>query len=1573
MAVAENGRPIESVKDRPNGHAVGPVVRRPRARRQSWTFWLFNSLARLTIWYALLTIIFRCPSTPDKLTESSPQICQSYLGVKSYAQPRLQPYYDEYAAPYVAKAQPYAELANRRLVRPASIFARLNYDKYAAPQIDTGKEYLQAQWQKSAVPQLKLAQDNAAKLYNANLAPYVDQVTAVTVPYFSTARELTDHTYQHYLLPSAKYSRPHLENAYNTTQRFVSTTAYPLGRHAWSNVVIFVDGTFWPFLKGLYIDNVRPQLVMINERVAKYRESRKLKAAMDDVDKTYSSSPASASPTGAGIVDDVYAMFEADEETTASATTSMAATQSTVEPPAKPTYARATEEQISEDLKNWQEKFAVAADKGTDDLRERVTSIANSLVKSDIDGIGRGLATALEKTVQNEIDNVKTKIKSVVGAVPEDASSEEVKKAAEEILGSIRASGAEIKGRAQKVRDWAQNFETGLIQRLTAASASTLEVLDGIKDLGLQEVGMRWAWMEGVNYKHWAKFHAVRKQLDDWKKEVQNVATESPESEKAISTARQIMEESMAITEDAAKELVRLKSVAQWKLRARDATDDFETKSMPAEAVSAASSLASELQGIPSQGVDSASSALSQASEAVADGISSASSAVVGTSTGTMESATSKISELADEALASASSAVGYSSTGSLESAASQASSSVADAYESASSVVVGTSTRTVESLASQLSESASSLADGIPESFSSATSVIASSASSLTDSVVSPTDILSSASSTAEEMASSVSSAAESANSKVSSKVFAGAMAQEVKGTQPILDDVFDDDTASSFSEKVQSVVNGAGDRYAEVTRAVSEAIYGTQQGTVESITSVASDQYASALAAASSVIYGAPQGTAESIASAASEHYNQAVAAASAAIYGTPAPLTDSMLQQASSLYSQAMSRAEENYNAAKSAASKQISGTPKPIHEEMLSSIESAYSGATAAANSRLESARSAVPSKYSALHKAAASALPTTNPLRSVTAMASSALQDSLAAASAQYSKAKVAVGATPAPAHERYLKEAQKNYYAAIGMAHEQYDDFVKAASSAMYGTPTPVLSSMSSAASAAVYGTPVPAYQSLVNAAASQYSAASAAAASSLESYRSSINSAATPAQSLLDSALGAYSDAVEAASSSLSSASYAASTAVYGTPAPFYQSALDGASSSYVAASAAAASHMSALLDSASSAAGRKKSPSQGVLDSISSQYDAAISAASSSLSSASIAASTAIYGAPTGSVESLSSVASENWQALVSKASEQVYGTPRPFYDEWVSQAGDYSAQATNLAADQYVIIQSYVSELIVGKEPDFTESVMNRLSSAYYTGYYASAASLANDAYDSASSMASSVSSVASSYFTPPPEVSSILDSVTDQLNAAVDAASAQMYGTTKGTVEQATSAAADSYASASAAVSEAIYGTPVGYAEAAQSSFGDMAKSAQDAISLAIYGTPTGTVESVTSVAADTYSSVSSVVGDGVSAAASVVGDVTGQAASMADSMRAKVSEAVYGPEQSAMESAQSRIAEAVESARSAIAAMASGAGASGASVADAVSSSVDEMASAVSSTVSSATQYVRDEL
>ncbi|KAK5050643.1 hypothetical protein LTR84_003925 [Exophiala bonariae] len=1587
MAVAENGRPIENVKDRPNGymngnangHAVTSTSLPKRSTavkpRKSWSSWLISNLARLSIWYALLTVIFRCPATPDALTLSSPQVCKSYFTTKQYLQPHLQPYYDTYASPHVATARPYVELLNTRVVRPASMVARLNYNKYAAPQIQTAKSYGQAQWDKSVVPQLHQAQNQATALYDANLAPYIDQLVHLLAPHYSTAKDTVLHAHQQYLLPSFERSKPYFDQAYTSSQAFVLNTAYPLARHAWSDVVIFLDGTLWPLLKGLYIHNVRPQLVMINERIAKYQQGRKIKAAIDQVDASTPVTPTttpSVAPAATGVLDDVYALFESEEDD--NLTDIESEQTSTTQQPVRPPMETATEERIAEDLISWQKKVAVAADKASEDLKERADEIISNLVKSDLDGLGRGLANALNKTIVNEIENVKSRIQSVITSLADDAGPDEIRKAAEDILATIRTSGFEIKERAKKVREWQQMFVRGLIQRLTTASESTLEVLDSIKDLGLQEVGLRWAWMEGVTYKHWEKYHAVRVQLDEWRQEVSSVALAHPDAEQALLTAEQILEESMAITEDAAKELIRLKSVAQWKLKARDATDDFETRVVPAEAQSAASSLASELQGAQTDVIDSASSLVSQATGAGAAALSSESSILAGSTTGTADLVASEVSEFAADIMASASSFVSVPSSDSPLSEGSATSGLVS----SASSAILGTSTDVVESLSSEASSAGLSLTEKTLAAAESPGSTIGSMGSSIAGEASSTSETTSSlASDSSEDFLQSTLHEADAASSYTSTSFFTGVMAQEVKGSHPILDDVFDND-GPTFSDQLQQVVNDAGDSYAEVTRAVSEAIYGTQQGTIESATSVASEQYSRALEAASSALYRSTQGTGESIIGAASDAYEKAVDAASSVIFGTPAPVTDSILQQASSLYSDAITRAQEQYSAAKSVASLQISGSPKPIHEQMFSSIESAYSGAQDIASSRLKAAQTAAGDQYSSLGQVVANALPTQYPLDSVTYLASSALKDSLAAASSQYSKAKAAVGITTAPAHERYLQDARKNYYAAVGLAHEQYADFVAAASTAIYGEPQPVLSSLSSAASVAAYGTPKPAYQSLVDAAASQYSAASSAASASLDSYRSSINSAANPAQSLLESAQVAYSSALNVATLSLSSASSAASVAVYGTPAPVYQSAMDAASSQYGIASSAAAANLAALLSSASSAVGvEEKSPAQSILDNLSSQYDAAIAAASSSLDVATSSVSVALYGAPTGSIQSIAGVASQNWEDLVAKASQRVYGSSKPFYEQYATQAGEYSAQVTDFAQDQYIVIQSFVSELIVGREPDFTESALSRLSSAYYTGYHrelaSSASSYASEAYESASSLGSSVSSVASTYFTPPPEVSSILDSVTEQLNAAVDAASVQFYGTSKAKIEQASSAVAESYSSASSALSEGIYGTQVGYAQAAQTSFADVAQSAQAAISMAIYGTSTGTVESVTSAAADGYASISSVVADNIAAAGSAVNDITGNAASLADTVKAKVSEAVYGPEQSALESAQSKIAEAVESARQAIAAMASSVGDTGSDAAEALESKIEEVASVISSSVSSVTSYVKDEL
>jgi len=179
--------------------------------------------------------------------------------------------------------------------------------------------------------------------------------------------------------------------------------------------------------------------------------------------------------------------------------------------------------------------------------------------------------------------------------------------------------------------------------------------------------------------------------------------------------------------------------------------------------------------------------------------------------------------------------------------------------------------------------------------------------------------------------------------------------------------------------------------------------------------------------------------------------------------AIAATNVATADSILDQASGAYSSALDAASSNFDKAKSIISEQISGTPKPIHEEMLSSADSAYSGAIAAASSRLSAAAASLSSISN-------SVIPTQGPLESISSQASVNYQLALAAASSQYSSAKIAVGATPTPASQRVLNDARRRYYEAIGYAHEQYDEYIGQASSAVYGPPSGSVESATSAA-----------------------------------------------------------------------------------------------------------------------------------------------------------------------------------------------------------------------------------------------------------------------------------------------------------------------------------------------------------------------------------------------------------------------------------------------------------------------------------------------------------------------
>jgi len=107
---------------------------------------------------------------------------------------------------------------------------------------------------------------------------------------------------------------------------------------------------------------------------------------------------------------------------------------------------------VAKDLKTWQEKFAKAADEGSDELEERITEITDRLIQNQAHGVGKALIIQLEETVKSSLQTLKKGIVSIVKAAKDTETSED------DLNAAVRKAGVAIKEKAQAVRTWRQSF-----------------------------------------------------------------------------------------------------------------------------------------------------------------------------------------------------------------------------------------------------------------------------------------------------------------------------------------------------------------------------------------------------------------------------------------------------------------------------------------------------------------------------------------------------------------------------------------------------------------------------------------------------------------------------------------------------------------------------------------------------------------------------------------------------------------------------------------------------------------------------------------------------------------------------------------------------------------------------------------------------------------------------------------------------------------------------------------------------------------------------------------------------------
>ncbi|RAL15118.1 uncharacterized protein BO97DRAFT_403745 [Aspergillus homomorphus CBS 101889] len=567
MATTKNGFVVEGAT-RP----AATTDNIPKQRKRDTLRWTVGLVVRLCIWYALLTPFLRCPPQLSDLDGASPRVCKPYLIVRSHVEPHITPYYNAYGAPYVEKARPYVHIVNEKVYTPTSRVIRRGYEKYGVPALDRAQLYGQEQWEAQVVPHLDAVKDQTNALYRSEIYPYVQRVEEAVLPSYRKASGAVRSACVDYILPFGAKYRPFIGKTYTSGQDILTTTVLPNVRSSWSTAIQFIKGTLWPKIAGLYWENVEPQLVKIGERLASYREGKGPRNVVDEANASLPDQQVHAS-SSLGTTSLGTTQYET---VTTSSRTEAPSPQLTLSVEEQTAHRR---ERVESDLHVWQEKFAVAAENGLESLEEHLQEIVKDYMSSETLAYGEELITGLGAVVDNEIIALKHHINTLAESLPYEDLPKAEKAAQEELLRNVKEAAISIRGRAHVLREWRNSFEAELMRRVHAAVNSTLEVLDNVRDLGFQEVGIRWASMDGVTYKDWARYHALKAEMEDWKEQFVAFGTQHAKLEEAISVAEDTLSRGMDIAENAAKELARLREVGKWKISAREASDNFDTRS----------------------------------------------------------------------------------------------------------------------------------------------------------------------------------------------------------------------------------------------------------------------------------------------------------------------------------------------------------------------------------------------------------------------------------------------------------------------------------------------------------------------------------------------------------------------------------------------------------------------------------------------------------------------------------------------------------------------------------------------------------------------------------------------------------------------------------------------------------------------------------------------------------------------------------------------------------------------------------------------------------------------------------
>lgn len=227
----------------------------------------------------------------------------------------LEPYYNNLAKPfvqpYVEAARPYVVRLNNEVVGPVVTVSKEAYGRYGAERVEAARDYAYHYWQRNLELRLDNLKDILRHYYTLFAAPRLARVQAAVepvtkqilplllhaqifaqkewrstvIPAYNRSKPLVRHAYTRTHQYLDRVVRPYAIRVYDASYRYTTAKALPQARSLATRILHFIKIQVWYPIRILYGENVEPQLSKIRERLTSYRDSKKIEAAVEAVDR----------------------------------------------------------------------------------------------------------------------------------------------------------------------------------------------------------------------------------------------------------------------------------------------------------------------------------------------------------------------------------------------------------------------------------------------------------------------------------------------------------------------------------------------------------------------------------------------------------------------------------------------------------------------------------------------------------------------------------------------------------------------------------------------------------------------------------------------------------------------------------------------------------------------------------------------------------------------------------------------------------------------------------------------------------------------------------------------------------------------------------------------------------------------------------------------------------------------------------------------------------------------------------------------------------------------------------------